>query len=162
MPSGHATARDLLGGEGSAVRHRLFVDGSDEVVFRKAVVAFSPATCRQRRLLLGLLDASREVYNAGLQERRDAYRHPSQTRVALFDQFGQVTELRGVRDDVLGWGIQPLRWALRRLDEAFGAFFARVNAGQAPGYPRFKSFGRWDTVGYDEPTGWKQIGRAHV
>ncbi len=102
------------------------------------MVACCPATRGQRRALLGLLEACREVYNAGLQERREAYRHPSQTRVALFDQFGQVTGLRGVRDDVLGWGIQPLRWALRRVDQAFAGFFARVNADQTPGYPRFK------------------------
>ena len=134
---------------------KLIVDGTDQVVFRKAEIAFKPATRAQRRALRGLLDATREVYNAALQERRDAYRHHSQTRVALFDQFGQVTDLRGVRDDVLAWGIQPLRWALRRLDEAFSGFFARVGAGQTPGYPRFRSVGRWDTVGYDETTGWK-------
>jgi putative transposase len=134
---------------------RLIVDGRDEVVFRKAQIAFKPASRRQRRGLLGLLDATREVYNAGLAERRDAYRHPSRTRIGLFDQLAQITDLRGVRDEVLGWGIRPLRWALRRVDEAFSAFFQRVAAGQAPGYPRFKGAGRWDTIGYDEPTGWK-------
>jgi putative transposase len=160
VPSG--TIRRVISSAVKAPRYgsaraggKLIVDGTDEVVFRKAEIAFKPATRAQRRSLLGLLDASREIYNAGLQERRDAYRHCSRTRVALFDQFGQVTELRGVRDDVLAWGIQPLRWALRRLDEAFSAFFARVTAGQTPGYPRFRGAGRWDTVGYDETTGWK-------
>lgn len=37
------------------------VDGCDERVFRKAEIAFKPASRRQRRSLLGLLDASREV-----------------------------------------------------------------------------------------------------
>ena len=134
---------------------KLYVDGHDTTVFRKAEFGFKPASRRQRRLLLGLLDATCEVYNAALQERRDAYEHPTQTRVALFDQFNQVTDLRGVRDDVLGWGVQPLRWAMRRVDEAFGAFFDRVKSGQTPGYPRWKSRARWDTVGYDEATGWK-------
>lgn len=32
---------------------------------------------------------------------------------------------------------------LRRLDKAFGAFFCRVKAGQTPGFPRFKSLGRF-------------------
>ena len=53
----------------------LLVDGHDETVFRKAEIGFKPATRRQRRSLLALLDASREVYNAALQERRDAHRH---------------------------------------------------------------------------------------
>jgi putative transposase len=32
---------------------------------------------------------------------------------------------------------------LRRLDKAFSAFFRRVKAGQAPGFPRFKSLARF-------------------
>ncbi|GAB3259055.1 hypothetical protein GCM10027456_38140 [Kineosporia babensis] len=134
---------------------KLIVDGRDDTVFRKAEIAFKPATRAQKRSLLELLDATREIYNAALQERRDAYRHPSRTRIDLFQQFGHITHLRGVRDDVLAWGIQPLRWAMRRVDEAFTAFFRRVNAGETPGYPRFKGQGRWRTIGYDETTGWK-------
>ena len=48
--------------------------------------------------------------------------------------------------------------SLRRVDEAFGAFFTRATSGvtgKAVGYPRFKGHGRWNTVGYDETTGWK-------
>jgi putative transposase len=134
---------------------KLIVDGRDETVFRKAQFAFKPATRAQKRSLLKLLDASREIYNAALQERRDAYRHPSKTRIGLFQQFGHITGLRGVRDDVLVWGIQPLRWSMRRVDEAFTAFFQRVGAGQTPDYPRFKSRGRWRTIGFDEQEGWK-------
>jgi putative transposase len=134
---------------------KLFVDGTDVSVFRKTEIGFKPTSRGQRKRLLTLLDAGREVYNAALQERRDAYRHPSQTKVALFGQFGQITALRGVRDDVLQFGIQPLRWALRRVDEAFGGFFDRVRSGQTPGFPRFKGWRRWDTAGYDEPIGWK-------
>ncbi|WP_246089901.1 hypothetical protein [Nonomuraea deserti] len=35
---------------------------------------------------------------------------------------------------------------LRRLDKAFSAFFKRVRVGRAPGFPRFKGHGRFDTV----------------
>ncbi|MEO3794246.1 hypothetical protein ABGB14_28875 [Nonomuraea sp. B10E15] len=35
---------------------------------------------------------------------------------------------------------------LRRLDKAFAAFFKRVRAGRAPGFPRFRGRGRFDTV----------------
>jgi hypothetical protein len=48
------------------------------------------------------------VYNAGLAERRDAWRSAG-VKVSLFERFGQLTELRGVRDDVFVWGVQPLR-----------------------------------------------------
>ncbi|MBI5031618.1 MAG: IS200/IS605 family element transposase accessory protein TnpB [Chloroflexi bacterium] len=37
---------------------------------------------------------------------------------------------------------------LRRLDKAFQAFFRRIQAGEKPGYPRFKSRVRYMTVEY--------------
>jgi putative transposase len=124
----------------------------DDRLHRKAKVAFNP-TARQEAALAGLLSACCETYNAGVQERRDAWRR-SGTTIRLFDQFNQITHLRGVRDDVLVWGIQPLRSALRRVDEAYSAFYRRLTNGQTPGHPRFKSARRFDTACWDEPTGW--------
>ena len=37
------------------------------------------------------------------------------------------------------FGIQPVRGAISRVDEAFAAFYRRTREGQTPGYPRFKS-----------------------
>lgn len=37
---------------------------------------------------------------------------------------------------------------MRRLDKAFQAFFRRLKDGETPGYPRFKSRNRFDTVEY--------------
>jgi hypothetical protein len=76
-------------------------------VIRKAELSFRPSKC-QAVLLERLLGACCEVYNAGLQERRDAWRIQA-TSIRVYDQFNQITFLRGVRDDVLVWGIQPLR-----------------------------------------------------
>jgi putative transposase len=36
--------------------------------------------------------------------------------------------------------------ALHRLELAYRAFFRRVKQGQTPGFPRFKSFRRWDQL----------------
>ncbi|HET9058464.1 MAG TPA: transposase [Acidimicrobiales bacterium] len=130
----------------------LLVDGTDETIIRKAEFSLRPSK-RQAGLLAALLGACCEVYNAGLQERRDAWRMAGKS-IALFDQFNQIASLRGVRDDVLAWGIQPLRGTLRRLDEAYGAFYRRCAAGQTPGHPRFKGRRRFDTVCWDEPTSW--------
>ena len=35
------------------------------------------------------------------------------------------------------------------------AFFRRVKAGETPGYPRFKSWRRFNTAMWDEPSSWK-------
>ncbi|MGH3440847.1 MAG: RNA-guided endonuclease InsQ/TnpB family protein [Nitriliruptorales bacterium] len=116
-------------------------------------LAFKPSKGQERQLHR-LLAACREVYNAALQERRDAWRL-ARKRITVVDQFKAVTELRGVRDDVLVWGIQPLRGTLRLLDEAFQAFFRRMRNGQAPGFPRFKSGRRFNTVSWDQPRSWR-------
>lgn len=35
---------------------------------------------------------------------------------------------------------------MRRLDKAFNNFFRRIKSGENPGYPRFKAFGRFDSI----------------
>jgi putative transposase len=45
-----------------------------------------------------------------------------------------------------------MRDPLRRLDRAFAAFFRRVKAGVTPGYPRFRSARRYDSLTWD--SGW--------
>jgi putative transposase len=129
---------------------RLVVDGTDATVVRKAQFSFSP-TARQTTRLNRLTAIC--VYNAGLQHRRDAWRMAG-VSVSLFDQFGEIKDLRGVRDDALAFGIRPLRGALRRVDEAFAGFFRRLEAGETPGHPRFKSPRRYKTVSWDEPESW--------
>ena len=42
-----------------------------------------------------------------------------------------------------------MRDPLSRLDRAFAAFFRRVGAGAKPGYPRFRSIGRYDSLTWD-------------
>lgn len=132
---------------------RLVVDGRDATVVRKATFAFKPSAGQEARLH-GLLRVCREVYNAALQERRDAWRLAEKT-VRWQDQFTQIKDLRGVRDDALTFGIQPLRGSIMRVDEAMTGFFDRVKHGQTPGFPRFKGAGRSDTACWDEPTSWK-------
>ena len=108
----------------------------------------------QEAALLTLLSRMCEVNNAGLQERRDAYRLAGVT-VRLFDQYNQIKDLAGVRDDVLAFGSQPLRSALKRLDESYSRFLQQKDTGVKVGFPRFKSWRRYDTACWDEATSWK-------
>ena len=43
-----------------------------------------------------------------------------------------------------------MRDPLRRLDRAFAAFFRRLMAGEKPGYPRFRSRRRYDSLTWDQ------------
>jgi putative transposase len=77
------------------------------------------------------------LYNAALQERRDAWAH-SKTRITYGDQSGQLSEIRSLRPDQARWSFSSQQATLRRLNKAFAGFFRRVRRGQTPGYPRFK------------------------
>ncbi|MEX5637661.1 RNA-guided endonuclease InsQ/TnpB family protein [Parafrankia sp. FMc2] len=103
-------------------------------------------TARQVAALTAMLDDHRALYNAALQERRDAWRHPSRTSVRYTAQAGQLSEIRAFDPDQARWSYSSQQATLRRLDKAMAAFFRRVRAGQTPGYPRFKGRNRFDTV----------------
>ena len=103
------------------------------------------------------------LYNAALREWRDAYRQAGVSR-SLTDQFKELTLVR--RDDPSGWGslsVQVGRGALMRLDRARRAFYRRVERGETPGYPRFKTHNRWRTIELGEPArGMVTPGRVRI
>ncbi|GGT34148.1 transposase [Streptomyces atratus] len=104
-------------------------------------------TARQAVALGEMLRDHCSLYNAALQERRDAYRHSSKTSVKYGAQSAQLKEIRAFDPERQGrWSFSSQQATLRRLDKAFAAFFRRVKAGQTPGYPRFKGVGHFDTV----------------
>jgi putative transposase len=102
-------------------------------------------TARQHISLQQCVEAHRELYNAALQERRDAWRH-GRTSIHYGDQSAQLKDIRRIRTDMAVWSFSSQQATLRRLNRAFGAFFRRVKAGRTPGYPRYKSANRFDSV----------------
>ena len=111
-------------------------------------------TARQLALLVQLLWLQCELYNAALEARRGTWRWNRQS-VSYFTQTKTLTELRAVRPDTLAFGVTVCRGTLKRLDRAFQNFFDRCRKGETPGYPRFKSAARWDSVQYEDRNGWK-------
>jgi putative transposase len=102
-------------------------------------------TARQHVALGHCLASHRELYNAALQERRDAWRMRKAT-VAYGEQSAQLKQIREARSDVAAWSFSSQQATLRRLNRAFAAFHRRVKAGETPGYPRFKSAHRFCSV----------------
>ena len=90
------------------------------------------------------------LYNAALEEWQSAYRHKGHALSVSRTKFDQMKELTGIRkDDPELWGavsLQIARGVLVRLERARQSFFRRVQAGDTPGYPRFKSSRRWRTI----------------
>ena len=115
---------------------------------RRAYVFRLRPTARQHIALAACVESHRELYNAALQERRDAWAR-SRTRINYGGQSAQLTDIRVVRSDVAVWSFSSQQATLRRLNKAFAGFFRRVKTakpGVKPGYPRFKGKARFDSV----------------
>ncbi|HVH70507.1 MAG TPA: transposase [Candidatus Dormibacteraeota bacterium] len=106
------------------------------------------------------LEVCRELYNAGLQERREAW---SSHRQAIYyvAQANQLPEIKAVREDVASVHSQVLQDVLRRLDKAFQAFFLRCQRGQRRGFPRFRSKNRYHSFTYPQ-AGFQLQGRLSL
>ncbi|WP_316528155.1 RNA-guided endonuclease InsQ/TnpB family protein [Kitasatospora brasiliensis] len=106
-------------------------------------------TVGQAQALTEMLRDHCALYNGALQERRDAYRHPSKTSIRYGQQSAQLQEIRAFDPECQGrWSFSSQQATLRRLDKAFAGFFRRVKSGETPGYPRFRGVGRFNTVDF--------------
>jgi putative transposase len=96
----------------------------------------------------GTLAVLCELYNAGLQERRDAYKLERKS-IRYVDQQNQLPGIKEARPELNEIHSQVLQDVLRRLDKAFKSFFRRVKErdGKA-GFPRFRSHKRYDSFTY--------------
>jgi putative transposase len=106
-------------------------------------------TRRHHRALESLLEGQRQLYNAGLEERMDAYRKAGITRT-YFDQLKALTEWRKEDAEAAAVPVNLQRWTLKRLDDAYQGFFRRIKTGRKPGFPRFRGKGRFDSFGFCE------------
>ena len=92
------------------------------------------------------LVALNRLYNQALEHRIKAWSECRQA-LSLYDQYQWLTHLREQDWEGLGgFALGPQRGMLKRLDEAFKAFFRRVKAGQNPGFPRFRPLSRCVTI----------------
>lgn len=125
------TAHNLAGVEGQTKINR---------TFRYRIYP----TRGQRLALNAQLGYACDLYNAALEQRR--YARVSHQRVTYITQCHELTALRGAGDGPPMMSCSAMRSPLRRLEWAFQAFFRRLAAGQKPGYPRFRSRRRYDSL----------------
>ena len=99
-------------------------------------------THAQQRALDHALHVTRHLYNASLQERKDAYRL---RRISITHkmQYAELTALRRESFHVRGVYRELEDAVLHRLDLAMQAFFRRCARGETPGFPRYKAAARW-------------------
>jgi putative transposase len=100
-----------------------------------------------------VLSRCRDLYNAALYQRREAYR-VSKIGVSYCMQQNELPALKREHPQFAEVGSQVLQDVLRRVDWAYAAFFRRVKNGEKPGYPRFRGRDRYDSFTYTQ-AGWK-------
>jgi putative transposase len=99
----------------------------------------------QERELGIMLETHRRLYNAALAQRQWFYNEWQISR-SYSDQSGWFKDERQDNRWFAAINFSSAQATLRRLDKAFANFFRRVKAGEEPGYPRFKSADRFNSV----------------
>ncbi|MBK1669089.1 hypothetical protein CKO28_13705 [Rhodovibrio sodomensis] len=91
--------------------------------------------------LEAMLGAFCDLYNAGLQQRIEAWRRH---RIGLryLDQAAELKAVRAADDRLAGFSYSAEQQVLRRLNKAFESFFRRLKRGEKPGFPRFQAKSR--------------------
>ena len=106
-------------------------------------------TKNQERMLNEQLALCAELYNAALQERKDAYKMCGKS-ITFTHQCAQLLAIKAIRPEYKSIYSQVLQDVLHRVDKAFKAFYRRVKAGQTPGHPRDKSQSRYVSLTYPQ------------
>lgn len=106
-------------------------------------------TRKQAATLQWTLDRTRELYNAALQERREAWKYAHKS-ISCYEQINDLPEIKELREEYKDIHSQVLQDTLRRVDKAFKAFFARCKRGDTPGFPRFQGRDRYDSFTYPQ------------
>jgi putative transposase len=104
-------------------------------------------TLKQEAALTDMLGSFCDLYNAGLQQRIEAY----QRRAVSLRYGNQAAELKAVREcdeRLAGFSFSAEQQVLRRLDKAFSAFFGRIKRGGKAGFPRFRAKSMFDSADF--------------
>ena len=101
-------------------------------------------TAPQSAFLHGELREACSLYNAAKQERDDAWKtcHKS---INYYDQANQLKAMRADGCLTLA-NFSCCQDVLRRVDKTYKAFYARVKHGDKPGFPRYRSSRRYDSI----------------
>lgn len=91
----------------------------------------------------------KDLYNAALRERKEAY---SLNRISINYQHqqNQLPDIKQTNPEYKEIHSQILQNVLTRVDLAFQGFFSRVKKGVKAGFPRFRSLNRYDSFTFPQ------------
>ncbi len=106
-------------------------------------------TKKQVTCLKRTLEICRWVYNNTLAMRKNAWEIEKQN-ISYFETKRQLPIWKREKPELKTVHSQVLQDVTKRVDLAFQAFFLRVKRGEKSGYPRFKGYGRYDSITYPQ------------
>ena len=106
-------------------------------------------TPAQSLLLNKHLELCRWVYNTTIACRKTLW---TQERISLsrFGTHNLLPDWKKYKPELNEVYSQVLQEAQKRVDVAYREFFRRIAAGEHPGYPRFRGFGRYNSITYPQ------------
>lgn len=115
----------------------------------------------QARELAAAIETHRRLYNECLGLRQLAW-DQYKTSVNYFDCSRWLTGAKKTNEFYRRINARSAQLTLRRLDKAFQNFYRRVEAGQTPGYPRFKGREHFNSVEFSGSTNGRADGTKLV
>ena len=106
-------------------------------------------TKSQRTKMADTLELCRWTYNEVLAIRKKAYEQEGKS-LSYYDTKKLLPGWKEEKLELKEVHSQVLQEVVKRVDLAYQAFFRRVEAGENPGYPRFKGYGRYDSFTYTQ------------
>lgn len=104
-------------------------------------------TKQQAELMDWTLTMCRQLYNALLEQRIFAYKRRNIT-VHYYEQKKGLPLLKKKVSEYNQIQSQVLQYVVKRLNNAFQAFFRRLTTCQKAGFPRFQGKNRYDSFTY--------------
>ena len=95
------------------------------------------------------LEQCRMIYNRVLAIRKDTW-ELEQKHVGYYETKRLLPEWKIEYPSLKNVHSQVLQDVVTRVDMVYKAFFRRVKSGEKPGHPRFKQFGRYDSITYTQ------------
>jgi len=119
-------------------------------------------TTKQSDFLDSQLREACDLYNCALEERRSAW-NVCRKPITYYEQSYQLKAMRA--EGLIGLAnFSCCQEVLRRVDNTYMAFFARVKRGDKPGFPRFKPIRRYRSITFTYGDGCRLLanGRLYV
>jgi len=95
------------------------------------------------------LELCRWVYNETLALRKNSFEQDGKS-VNYYESKRMIPIWKKSKPELSKVHSQVLQDVVLRVNLAFKAFFRRIQSGEEPGYPRFKGYGRYDSLSYPQ------------